>query len=78
MHNEFAADLETPEAAARQYLETLLALGRLCRDRGLNGGAAAAFRKILEVRPNNAEATAELRTLPLGDISSLRGLGAQA
>ena len=73
-----AADLEIPEAAAVEYLETLLALGRLCRDRGLNGGAAAAFRKILEVRPGNPEAVAELRTLPLGDIASLRGHWARA
>ena len=77
MREERTVEHQNPEAT-RQYLETLLDLGRLCRDRGLNGGAAAAFRKMLEIRPDNAQAAAELRTLPLGDISSLRGHAARA
>ena len=53
-------------------IEACMLLGGLYRDRGLHRRAATAFGRVLELRPAHPQATAELRTLPLGDNGSMR------
>jgi tetratricopeptide (TPR) repeat protein len=55
-----------------EYVDAHLMLGQLYRDRGLRGRAAAAFRRALELEPQNRTAFAELESL--GEVGGGEGL----
>lgn len=57
---------------APDSIEACLLLGGLYRDHGLSRRAASYFGKVLELSPDHPQATAQLRTLPLGDNRTLR------
>jgi curved DNA-binding protein CbpA len=66
------AELREALQESPDCLEACLALGRLYRDHGLHHRAARQFARVLEIAPGHPGATAELRTLPLGDLGALR------
>jgi Tfp pilus assembly protein PilF len=62
------ASLRAGEVELREIVEedpscsdAWLALGGFYKDRGLDVRAASMFQKVLEIRPGNPRATAELR-----------------
>jgi hypothetical protein len=69
-----AAEVELREIVEEDpsCADAWLALGGFYKDRGLAVRAASMFRKVLEIRPGNRRATAELRAFPESEGVSLR------
>jgi hypothetical protein len=61
------AELREMADESPDSVEALLVLGGIYKDNGLNRRAGAAFRKALDRQPGHPQASAALRTLPLGD-----------
>jgi lipopolysaccharide biosynthesis regulator YciM len=68
IENELSQAIHDNPASVEAYL----LLGSFYRDRGLNLRAAALFRTVLQISPGHPRATAELRTLPFGNIAFVR------
>jgi hypothetical protein len=69
-----AAELELREIVEENptYADAWLALGGFYKDRGLDVRAASIFQKVLEIRPGNPRATAELRAFSGAEGASRR------
>ncbi|HWX23699.1 MAG TPA: hypothetical protein VN083_01595, partial [Vicinamibacteria bacterium] len=72
------ASLRAAEVELREIVEedpscadAWLVLGGFYKDRGLAVRAASMFRKVLEIRPGNRRASAELRAFPGSEGVSL-------